>query len=329
MVDGEQRAQKYRRVVACFQALAIGDAIGKQTETLSRANVLRWYPEGISGFHGQAGDVIPRYRGHRRYEWRIGETTDDTEQTIAVARAALSTQPLTHTAVGSELLKCRKSLHPGVSLWALHQSSDPAYVALEGDGCGAAMRVAPAGIIHQPEDIVPIMRDAREASISTHGGSMAIAAAAAVATAISAAIAEWPTEDVLQLTLIVAGNIDRRIETAIERIHRDLSESGDLSASYIAERHFPNSPERKVPLAIALALVTQSAERTTLLAANIGGDSDTVASIGAAIAGAMRPDTVNNGWWDVVERVNAENGILETVRALAGLRKDYNQNKAG
>src|SRR5215467_8956779 len=68
-----------QRVIGCFKALATGDAIGKKTETLSRADVQRWYPGGIGGFHGQPGEVIPRYAG-KRYEWRIGETTDDTEQ---------------------------------------------------------------------------------------------------------------------------------------------------------------------------------------------------------------------------------------------------------
>jgi ADP-ribosylglycohydrolase len=329
MVGGEQRADEYSRIVACFRALATGDAIGKQTETLSRANVLRWYPEGISGFHGQPGDVIPRYRGHRRYEWRIGETTDDTEQTIAVARAVLSTQPLSHRAVGSELLKCRKSLHPGVSIWELHQSGDPAYIASAGDGCGAAMRVAPIGIMHQPENIVEIVRDARAVAISTHGGQMAIAAAAAVATAVSAAIAGWPAEDILRLTLVAARTVDRRIEVAIESIYRDLSQLDKLSADYIAERHFPDRPETKVPLAIALALVTQSAGNTILLAANTGGDSDTVASIGGAIAGAQRPDTSTSAWWDVVGQVNANNQILETAVAMAGLRRTHSQNKAG
>ena len=49
-----------QRVIGCFKALATGDAIGKQTEMLSRADVQRWYPGGIAGFHGQPGDVIPR-----------------------------------------------------------------------------------------------------------------------------------------------------------------------------------------------------------------------------------------------------------------------------
>ena len=70
-----------KRVTGCFKALAAGDALGKQTEMLSRTNVQRWYPGGITGFHGRPGEVIPRYAG-KRYEWRIGETTDDTEQTL-------------------------------------------------------------------------------------------------------------------------------------------------------------------------------------------------------------------------------------------------------
>ena len=84
------------RVIACFKGLAIGDAVGKQTETLSRADVQKWYPGGLTGFHGQPGDVIPRYAG-KRYEWRIGETTDDTEQTLAVTRAVLRGGHFSHT----------------------------------------------------------------------------------------------------------------------------------------------------------------------------------------------------------------------------------------
>jgi hypothetical protein len=57
-------------VVACFKALASGDAIGKQTEMLSLSDVSHWYPEGISGFHGRPGDVIPRYLGNLKHEWR-------------------------------------------------------------------------------------------------------------------------------------------------------------------------------------------------------------------------------------------------------------------
>jgi len=40
------------RILSCFQALASGDAIGKQTEKLSRGAIVRWYPDGVRGVEG-------------------------------------------------------------------------------------------------------------------------------------------------------------------------------------------------------------------------------------------------------------------------------------
>jgi ADP-ribosylglycohydrolase len=192
--------QLSQRVIGCFKALATGDAIGKQTEMLSRADVQRWYPGGIAGFHGQPGDVIPRYAG-KRYEWRIGETTDDTEQTLAVARALLRDRRATHQAIGKELLQCKKSLHPGVSLWAFVQLGDPSRIASDGDGCGAAMRAAPVGVLYPSSRLDELIQGAYECAIPTHGGQMAVCAAAAVAGAVSAALDGRPVGEVLAIAI--------------------------------------------------------------------------------------------------------------------------------
>ena len=134
------------RILGCLKGIATGDAIGKQTETLSHEGVLHWYPHGIRGFEGTPGSVIPRYVGNAKREWRIGETTDDTEMTVAVARAILTDRNVSHVSVGRELLRCTKCVHPGLkSLWEFHQAGDPARVARNHDGCGAAIRVAPGG----------------------------------------------------------------------------------------------------------------------------------------------------------------------------------------
>ena len=53
-----------RRIFACLQGIAVGDAVGKQTEGLSPEAVRRWYPEGVHGFEGPPGSVIPRYVGN-------------------------------------------------------------------------------------------------------------------------------------------------------------------------------------------------------------------------------------------------------------------------
>ena len=63
-------------------------------------------------------------------------------------------------------------------------------------------------------------------------------------------------------------------------------------------------PETTTPLSISLALITESAEQTTPRAANIGGDSDSVASMGSAIAGALHPETVNEEWYQAVMSIN-------------------------
>ena len=298
------------RVVGCFKGLATGDAIGKQTETLSRADLSRWYPGGISGFHGVPGDVIPRYAG-KRYEWKIGETTDDTEQTLAVARALLSHGGAAHEVIGTELLKCRKSVHPGVSMWAFVQAGDPARIATGGNGCGAAMRSAPIGIIYASHRLEDLKRGAYECAVPTHGGPVALAAAAAVAGAVSAAVEGAGAREVLEVAL-AASEESVEISGSIRSLHASLQRDEPLQV-------FPDRTEIIVPLAIVLGVTTESAEKTALLAANLGGDADSVASIGGAIAGAMRPESVNEQWFAVVTNINGDE-MVETARALAQMR---------
>ena len=314
------------RVAGCFKGLAIGDAIGKQSETLSRVAVQRWYPKEISGFHGEPGQVIPRYVG-KRYEWRIGETTDDTEQTIAVIRAILRDGRVSHTEIGRELLQCRKSAHPGVSLWTFLQIGDPSRIASEGNGCGAAMRVAPVGVIYPSSDLDKLIRGSYECAIPTHGGQLAICAAAAVAGAVSAALEGRPTTEILAVAISASREAESlrssepgvTIAQSIELIHSDLVSRKHLIVDDVAQRYFPNSPQLIVPLAISLALVTQSVEKTVLLAANLGGDSDSVASIGGAIAGALRPETINENWFEIVRTINGES-LFDLVTPLGALR---------
>ena len=64
----------------------------------------------------------------------------------------------------------------------------------------------------------------------------------------------------------------------------------------------------------------QSAEAAILLAANIGGDSDSVASIAGGILGAMYPNTMNQQWCEVVERVN-DHDLAAVARELASVRR--------
>ena len=317
------------RATGCLKGIATGDAIGKQTEMLSHADVIRWYPQGVGGFEGVPGTIIPRYIRNRKREWRVGETTDDTERTIAVARAIIADRTVSHGSIGREMLGCTKSVHPGVrSLWEFHQAADPMRIAVTHDGCGAAIRVAPVGVLFASSALQQLVEGAREASISTHGGSLAIAAAAATAAAVSAAIDEATPRQVLKLAVAAAARVENQwpgrapsFAAAIQAVHERLASSPSLTSGEVAASFFPNQPLTIVPLAIGLATVMQSAEEAILLAANVGGDSDSVASIAGGILGAMYPNTVNEHWYQTVEAVN-QHQLVPIAVELARLRRN-------
>jgi ADP-ribosylglycohydrolase len=316
------------RIVGCLKGIATGDAIGKQTEMLLREDVRRWYPHGVRGFEGPPGAIIPRYAGNSKREWRIGETTDDTERTVAVARAIIADRTVSHVSIGREMLGCTKSVHPGVkSLWEFHQAGDPARIATAHDGCGAAIRVAPVGVLFASDCLEQLVCGAREASISTHGGSLAIAAAAATAAAVSAAIDGASPHQGFALAERAAAIAESRwpgpsapvFANAIRTAYDHLARLPALRAADVAQHCFPNQPLTIVPLALGLATVMQSAEDAILLAANIGGDSDSVASIAGGILGATYPNTVNQQWYEVVESVN-KHDVVAIGYDLAPLR---------
>jgi ADP-ribosylglycohydrolase len=317
------------RVAGCLKGIATGDALGKQTELLSRGDVLRWYPDGVRGFEGQPGSIIPRYVGNRKREWRIAETTDDTERTIAVARAIIAEQGrVDHTSIGRELLRCRKCVHPGVkSLWEFHQAADPARIATHHDGCGAAIRVAPVGIVIRPARLDDLVNGAREASISTHGGSVATAAAAATAAAVSAAIEGWSADEIIAFAESAAAEAERRwrgdpslsLAQTLRKVHDQLMSIPELQWTEVAARRPSTHALAVVPLALGLATVLDSAEQAILVAANIGGDGDSIASIAGAVLGSRYPDTVNQAWYDLVEAMNRHD-LLALIPELIELR---------
>jgi ADP-ribosylglycohydrolase len=105
----------------------------------------------------------------------------------------------------------------------------------------------------------------------------------------------------------------------MHRIHDDLAQGASLAAIDVAASHFPKTPLTIVPLAISLACIMRSAASAILLATNVGGDSDSVASIAGAILGARFPCTINDQWFDVVETVN-DHGLIRLAEGLSQIR---------
>jgi ADP-ribosylglycohydrolase len=108
---------------------------------------------------------------------------------------------------------------------------------------------------------------------------------------------------------------------ALQRMYAQLAAARHkLSTRLQDDDCFPDRTAVSVPLAISLALVTKSASKTILLATNIGGDTDSVASIGGALAATMYPQSVNDGWYQAVEQLNKHH-LVEMAAKLAALRQ--------
>jgi ADP-ribosylglycohydrolase len=314
------------RIVACFKGVATGDAVGKQTESLKYEDIKQWFPDGITSFHGEIGSVMPRYDGGH-YFWRFGETTDDTEQTTSVARVVAKEGRVTHSLLGKQLLLCKKSNRPTLQLGKFQQIGDPCRVAFAGDGCGASMRVAPIGALYSTRKIEELVSGVFEASIPTHGGRIAISGACAIAAAVSAAIDGRSPDEIVEHSVFAAkmsekyrpATSEENVANLISSVYTDISNQGTISLEYIKDKYMPWKTPNIVALAISFAAISQSAETTTLLAANLGGDTDSVASMGSAIAGAMSPHTVNESWYNAVIEVNG-NELVELAEVIAKFR---------
>ena len=301
------------RARAALYGLAIGDALGLPTQLLTRSEVVaRWGPR-LAGFESPPpghpiADGMP-----------AGSVTDDTEQAVLLGRllvrgggdidprewaSALVDWERAMVARGS-----RDLLGPSTkrAVAALLAGAAPAEAGLGGTTNGAAMRVTPVGIAYSLGGAMePLLAHVRQASLVTHNTPVAMAGAAAVAAAVSAGVdgasVLAATEQAIRTARAAAV---LAAETAAER---DPGRPADPDVAACIERAVAGARGRppeaaadfivgqvgtslataeSVPAAFAvLAAVPGDPWRACLLAASLGGDSDTIAAMAGAVAGA-------------------------------------------
>lgn len=305
------------RAAGMLAGVAIGDALGMPGEFLSRETIREWY--------GSITDL--RYADARHPHARLpaGSVTDDTDHTLMLADLLLEEGRIEPSALARRLLEWGRSprvvsnrfVGPSTLkvLQALEAGAKLEDVPRGGTSCGAAMRVA-ALAIALPDRAE--LEDQVVASCSvSHFTKAAISGAMAMAFALSEALAS-------------EGDLDRIATAAIEGSERGArhgawSWSAPLgkrighvmrwAATLDEDRLLDNLYEligvdmyadQLVPGAIALTAASGAdPNRAMRLAANLGGDSDTLASMTGSLAGAvngieaLRPD-----WVAEVERVN-------------------------
>ncbi len=296
------------RARGALYGLAIGDALGMPTQMLSRDQVIdRWGPL-LTGFE-------PAPPGHPvAAGLPAGAVTDDTEQAVLLGRLLLSGRvdprewadalcgwERDMTARGSaELLgpSTRRAID------AVLAGIPPEEAGRSGDTNGAAMRIAPVGLTVRAGDLTALVDVVQQASLVTHNTSVALAGAAAVAAAVSAALdstAATATERVAAATdaavaaaalgsergrWVAGADVAARIRWAAALV------SGQPSVAAAAEAIYSLvgtsvATQESVPAAFGvLSAVPADPWEACLLAASLGGDTDTIAAMAGAIGGA-------------------------------------------
>jgi ADP-ribosylglycohydrolase len=281
--------------------LAIGDALGMPTQLLSREQIAqRWGPL-LSGFE-------PAPPGHPiAAGMPAGAVTDDTEQAVLVGRLLLSGR-VDARELAAGLIAWERDMAGRGSLDLLGPSTrraidavlagtPPEEAGVSGDTNGAAMRIAPVGIKAAAGNLTALVDAVQEVSLVTHNTSVALAGAAAVAAAVSAGVSgadvAAATDAAVAAARIgaerghwVAGaDVAARIRWATELVaDRPIEEAAAVIYSLVGTSL---ATQESVPAAFAvLRAVPGDPWRACLLAASLGGDTDTIAAMAGAISGA-------------------------------------------
>ena len=313
----------------CLAGVALGDALGRATEFMTRAQIrskFGWLDHFAAPMGAHPGHADP-----------LGLITDDTEQTLIVARLLATREPLTAERVAAALVESNRA-HPSPylgpstrrALSRLEQGASPYETGTQGTTNGAAMRVAPIGIVHAG-DCEAALRDAVAASTPTHNTHNAMQAAAAVAFAV----AEAMTSDTTLERIIAAGQegarrgrefgawswatpLEKRIELAV-RFAYDAKNIEDALEPLYNFVGVGLDPAESVATAFGVLAASQGDPMTAIFAGvNIGGDTDTVAAIAGGICGAWRGiEHIDARLLGEVERVNRL-GLEQIAQGLIG-----------
>jgi ADP-ribosylglycohydrolase len=296
------------RAQGALYGLAIGDALGMPTQMLSREEIRQRWGGLLRGFE----PAPPRHPIAAGLP--AGAITDDTEQAVLLGRllvgghGTIDPRELAEALVSWEHGMAERGsldlLGPSTkrAVAAVLAGAPPDQAGASGHTNGAAMRITPVGIAVALDPTIPasltaLVDQVEAASSVTHNTSIALAGAAAVAAAVSAGVSGAGLADATMLAVeaariavhrghwVAGADVAARIEWAAGLVAgRDQAAAADLIYTLVGTSLIP---QESVPAAFAvLTAVPDNPWQACLLAASLGGDSDTIAAMAGAIAGA-------------------------------------------
>lgn len=321
---------RFDRAMGALAGLALGDALGMPSQTLS--------VPAIRGAYGAITDFVPPVAGHPvSHGLPAGAVTDDTEQALLLAgllirgNGRLDDRAWAEALIGWEAdvraRGLRDLLGPSSkrALEALLAGTPATETGLTGTTNGAAMRIAPVGIACPADDLSALVASVQAACRVTHATREAIAAAAAVAAVISQGIDGAGFDAALPRALQAA-----RLASTLGAPVGEADMAGRIGAALQAATDaeglagaIGTSVASRESVAAAFGVVRLAggdAWKAAQIAANIGDDTDTIGAIACAMAGACSGHAALPQ--DKVARVMAVNGLdlAPVARGLLALR---------
>ena len=292
---------KYDKILGMLYGCAIGDSFAMPSEM--------WPPERIKETFGVITDFLPSPESNEiSGGFKAGETTDDTIVAFIASEEIIRTKgkispldvvngierwclenPKSKTIIGPSTKKAFEAIHRGL---------DVAEAGKNGVTDGAGTRVAPIGVVLSSKDSVRIAKMAQQVCMATHNTSVGISGASAIAAAVAHGIEKRGWEDFIEdvyasslagSTLgyeVVDTDLPDRILKSIERSESTLEDNKFMEKQY-RENGSGLPMIEAAPTAIAIAYrCKDDIMRAAKIAANMGGDTDTVAAMACMIIGA-------------------------------------------
>jgi ADP-ribosylglycohydrolase len=316
-VDGRERIR------GCLLGGAIGDALGAPIEFDSLMAIRAGHgADGVTGFVGT--------------HWPPGTITDDTQMSLFTAEGLLRAGP------GAALVDAVDAIANAYDRWlltqgerssaqrtgwlvtntVLHAARAPGMTCLaalgsghrgapdaplnDSKGCGAAMRVAPIGLVaDHPFEL------AAAAGALTHGHPSGYLSAGVLAHVVSSLMRGVDLRDAVGMARLDLTRWEGHEETAAA-VDAALAKADGRTSSAERVESLGRGWVGEEALAIALycALVAPDVRTGLLLAVNHGGDSDSTGAIAGNLLGTMYGSAALPR--DLVDAVEARD-VIETV----------------
>lgn len=309
-----------KRIQGLIYGCAVGDAYGMATEMMTSQQIKRLYGRVVELMDSHPESIISKDRV-------AGSITDDTLNSLMILEMIRESggvidvdayihkliswsksSPIAGFVTGPSTARALSLIEQGVPL---------SETGRMGTTNGAAMKIAPLGIVCDYQDLDSLIAAVQTICLPTHNTSIAIAGASVI-TAISSYIlsgqSNWNA--IWDLAFITArkastygqvwpcASLEYRLRHAKEIVDISNDEEAMMNQLY-DEIGTGLETIETVPSALALAYYAKGdVIRCAQYCASIGGDTDTLGAIATALSGAMHPD-IDQAIIDTINKANS------------------------